>query len=382
MRHPIWVVLAMAFVADAVLASDGAFEINQACATSSAGCFPGDAGGFPVTIAAGGSYRLTSDLDLSGQSANITGIQISAQWVTLDLGGFRVHGPVACSGIPTSTCSPSGSGVGVLAGTAVTVRNGSVTGFGSDGVRVFGVSEVEGIHVFSNSGSGIVVAGGGGGALLHRNLVVSNFLYGINADVETRATDNTVVGNGFAGIAVGSGVVTGNSVSRNQFGANFGANVAFSNNTFSGNTLYSFAGGHPGAGNVCSDSKCTASGARLYYLTNAAPVNGANAASQCANGFHMASYWEIDEPSGLTYATALGLSFADSGNGPPQAGGWARTSGGKGQFNCQAYTSALASDTGIVLFMDALSVGGSLVPGPVLGIASCDSPVRVWCVQD
>jgi hypothetical protein len=49
-------VLAFALGASSsALASDGALEINQACATSAAGCFPGDiGGGFPVEITANG----------------------------------------------------------------------------------------------------------------------------------------------------------------------------------------------------------------------------------------------------------------------------------------------------------------------------------------
>ena len=57
-----------------ILASDGAVEINQACAENT-GCFSGDTAGFPVTIdaSAGRSYRLTSDLILL--SASTSGIQ-------------------------------------------------------------------------------------------------------------------------------------------------------------------------------------------------------------------------------------------------------------------------------------------------------------------
>lgn len=48
----------MSFASMAV-AADGELEINQACAGSSVGCFPGDSAGFPVSITQPGSYRFT-----------------------------------------------------------------------------------------------------------------------------------------------------------------------------------------------------------------------------------------------------------------------------------------------------------------------------------
>lgn len=46
-------------------AVDGVLEINQTCAVQT-GCFSGDTPGFPVTINATGSYRLTSNLNHGG----------------------------------------------------------------------------------------------------------------------------------------------------------------------------------------------------------------------------------------------------------------------------------------------------------------------------
>jgi len=390
MRHPIWPILAMLFVAggNPALASDGALESNQACATSSAGCFPGDAGGFPVTIAARGSYRLTSDLDLSAQSANIPGVQISAQWVTLDLGGFSIYGPVACSGIPTTSCSLSGSGVGVLAGNSVTVRNGSVTGFASDGVRVFGLSEVEGIHAFSNGGSGIAVTGGGGGALVRGNLAISNGAHGISADVEATLDRNTAVGNQTDGFQVTSGVLTDNVASRNGgLGAKLGGlltepNVSFSGNTFKANVAGSIAGGRATGGNSCDDGKCTRTGARRFYLTKTT-VNGAGVLGACSIGFHMASIREVFDTSSLLYDPILGQTQADSAGGPPNMPGWIHTgnasfgSGAAGLANCDAWTSPAAGNDGTeaILLPDWT--------GPwTARIQFCSTPNRVWCVED
>ena len=189
-----------AFVAEASLASDGALEINQACATSIAGCFPGDTGGFPVTIAARGSYRLTSDLDLRAVSPNLDGVQIDAQFVTLDLGGFSIYGPVTCSGVPTTSCAPTGTGNGVNAGFYVTVRNGTVQGMAGAGVHVPGTALVEAIQAIKNGGSGIKAEGGV--YVLRGNLLTSNGQHGIDAGFEATVDRNAAVGNALAGVSV------------------------------------------------------------------------------------------------------------------------------------------------------------------------------------
>ncbi len=57
-------------------------------------------------------------------------------------------------------------------------------------------------------------------------------------------------------------------------------------------------------------------GPRKFYLTKTYH-NGAQALSACATGYHMASMWEIHQPSNLRYDTDLGFIVADSGFGPP-----------------------------------------------------------------
>ena len=77
---------ALVLISRAAFAVDGVLEINHTCATQT-GCFPGDAAGYPVTIAQTGSYRVTSNLTSPIDKGAIT---ISAHSVTLDLGGFVV----------------------------------------------------------------------------------------------------------------------------------------------------------------------------------------------------------------------------------------------------------------------------------------------------
>jgi hypothetical protein len=163
-----------------LLAVDGVVLINQATVMA--------AGGFPYNITQSGSYKLSGNLVVP---ANVDGIDISTDFVLLDLNGFTIKGPGTCnagSGPPTQCSGNSSFGI-LIFGDNVTVRNGSVEGM-ADGV--FGGSLVEEVHV-------------------------SNNLQGIQAGeaVVRRCTAH----NNSAGIALfGSGVAEANDVSRNQFG--------------------------------------------------------------------------------------------------------------------------------------------------------------------
>src|SRR5262245_7283616 len=119
-----YLVVVLALLAQVAPASDGVLEVNQACATSAAGCCPGDAGCFPITISQAGSYRLTSSLDVP---ASTTGIQIDAPNVNLDLSGFEVRGPNTCTGYPPTNCGVVTGASGIRGGFGthfyVNVRN-------------------------------------------------------------------------------------------------------------------------------------------------------------------------------------------------------------------------------------------------------------------
>ena len=83
---------------------------------------------------------------------------------------------------------------------------------------------------------------------------------------------------------------------------------------------------------------------RSFYLTQTSHT-GSQALTACAEDYHMASLWEILDPSNLRYNTELGHKKADSGSGPPVAYGFARTGrealggGPIGAINCHAWTS-------------------------------------------
>lgn len=185
-------------------AVDGVVEINAARA-SAGGVTPADEPGYPVTIDRGGSYRLTGSLAVHDGTA----IEIEADHVTLDLNGFVL----SCFTIvmPLGTPCSSGRGVDAEESDHVAVRNGSVVGFGGDGIHLDRSGVVEDVHVVDNGGRGIVAFSG---SRIEGCMARDNGGHGISA--RGSVLDNNVVSNEGHGIRAGIGVVRGNEVVLNQ----------------------------------------------------------------------------------------------------------------------------------------------------------------------
>ena len=145
----------------------------------------------------------------------------------------------------------------------------------------------------------------------------------------------------------------------------------------------------------------TTAPARGYYVTlgpQTTGIDGSHAKGACAVGYHMASMYEISDPSNLTYRKTLGYNQDDSGNGPPWGVfGWARTgdvsdNGGadgpnsEGSSNCNNWTSNTSTDygTAILILQPTYNLGGPHYSmGPWVVVASqCNSAPGVWCVQN
>ncbi len=321
-------------------AVDGVVEINHACAQT--GCFAGDGPGYPVTIALPSSYRLTSNLYPNGAD----GIEIAAgtRIVTIDLNGFAIDGGGA------------GGGRGVIgqnSASAIVIRNGTITGMGGDGIDIGGSAVVESVHVVGNGGDGIDV------------------------NQTSMVSDCRVIGN------AGTGILFSDRSS------------LFSGIVFSGNGSRSVFLGQAGGQNVCDDDFCNRRGRRRFYLTQTA-YPGDQALSACATGYHMASLWEIYDPSHLLYDSDLGRIGGDSGSGPPSGlSGWIRT----GYYaaddtsgsvypapNCNAWQSTSGSGSKVLLSSDwadhDLEVyWGRLYPW-MASEGSCTSSNPVWCLED
>jgi len=139
-------------------------------------------------------------------------------------------------------------------------------------------------------------------------------------------------------------------------------------------------------------------GVRQYYLSRTlAQAN--EACSACASGYHLASVWEIADPSALKYDTSRGLSGPDSGGGPPTAisfmgnpltaRGWVRTgfsysvSEPPGQANCGNWLSNNGFYWGTTTNLPSNWTGGRQDIGVWdVGVSTCDTSLWVWCVQD
>jgi len=228
-------------------------KINQSKAING-NVTPGDSPGFPVTISQPGSYRLTSNLTVT--NANTTAIEITTDDVTLDLGGFLIKGPTACSSGNPVNCSPIGTGDGVNANGRVniTVVNGTVRGMGGDGIVGGKAYRIEDVHVISNGGDGIV----GGYGIVKENTATLNGGNGISAGGVI--TGNTVLDNGQNGIEAVESTVLGNAAFDNvSYGLSSLNNGGYANNVFSYNNGNGdqVTGGNETGFNVCgADTIC------------------------------------------------------------------------------------------------------------------------------
>jgi hypothetical protein len=176
-------------------------EISHDCAVG-VGCVPGDSPGFPVTVTSAGSYRLTSNLEPTGDST--TAIDIQADDVSIDLAGFAVLGPSLCSGTPVTSCSSFGSGIGIrsISNQNVAVRNGTVRGMPAYGIRLTGgYAVVEGVRAISNTLGGIFIESG----LVRSCVVRSNLGTGINVNSAAVISDSRLRWNGGDAMATGAG---------------------------------------------------------------------------------------------------------------------------------------------------------------------------------
>jgi hypothetical protein len=295
-------------MAGRALAVDGVIEINQARALQG-GVTPGDTPGFPVTIDAPGSYRLTGNLTPPGDTDVIL---ITADHVTVDLNGFAILG---CVPAPPAVCiARPDIGVNATGRSNITVVNGTVLAMASHGINIVpgANARVERIRAIGNGGIGISVGAsslvtgstasenGATGIRTEGNSTVSGNTasrnnIGIHATPGSTVTGNSAANNVSVGIFVPSGcTVTGNSVTGNG-GTGIQANVGPS--VVSWNTVRSNTGDgiHCGDGcsvvsNVAGDNSVL--GLRLEstagYVHNVLTGNnGGNANPQASGGIQM-----------------------------------------------------------------------------------------------
>ena len=130
-------------------------------------------------------------------------------------------------------------------------------------------------------------------------------------------------------------------------------------------------------------------GPRKFYVTQTLH-NGSQALSACANGYHMASLWEILDPSNLRYEPQLGRTRDDSGFGPPVGFvGWIHTGSDASPFptnglaNCNAWDSDDGMHRGTTVSLNSSWDDNGFLIDPWRPFHfPCNVPTPVWCVQD
>jgi len=329
-----------------VVASDGRIEIDASRAALG-GITPGDAPGFPVTLSQPGSYVLTEELLVPTGSS---GVEVTSPEVAIDLNGFRVRSGFVCT--PGACAAGSGQGVAVSPTTTphVTVANGTIRGFASDCLALGPHARVERLQLRD-------------------------------------------CGNDAIRVGIGSHVVANRIDAIGRFGIALGGNDAYYGDNVIGDTAVgnpggiAIVGGAPASGNVCADGSCSPRGARRYFLSTVSRP-GDLVLSGCGASFHMASLYELLDPSGLEYDVRRGHTTADSGKGPPASvAGWIRGgAASSATLNCVNWTSNLGTRTGLrATLLPAASLGGAATrvsPWQVGSSGTCDVPARIWCVED
>lgn len=179
--------------------------------------------GFPFTISQPGSYVLTSNLTVP---ANTSGVVITANDVTLDLGGFSV-----VSNCDTN-CSQGGSGISTDKTFGISIRNGFVQGFYSG---IIGGNLIEKISAHSNIGTGIFASNS---SVIKDSLALNNGGDGIAGGSAVVVSDCIANFNGLDGIFVTSGTIKGNIALNNHFNGIVAGNPDSSagGSTITGNT--------------------------------------------------------------------------------------------------------------------------------------------------
>src|SRR5262249_53512388 len=154
------------------------------------GITAGDTPGYPATITKAGRYKLTSSLyPPLGKDA----IHIQADNVTIDFNGFVVDGRgKGNAGVTTSPATIKG----------VVLRNGTLTGFKSDGFasHMGSLHVIEDMLISSNGGHGLDL---GQNIRVLRSTIAGNAGIGIVCLSACLIEDNVVTDNGLDGIDIG-----------------------------------------------------------------------------------------------------------------------------------------------------------------------------------
>jgi parallel beta-helix repeat protein len=228
---------------------------------------PGDTN-FEFIIAQAGSYYLTGNLNV----AKDNGIHVTAAGVTVDLNGFQI-------------ARTSGSGFGILVEAAANncaIRNGSITGFLSNGIFASTSSRGGAISHVTASNCSVGLVAGSGWRIDNCN-AHDNFGFGIGTATGCTVSYCTASNNAGTGFNIGAGcTMLSCSASNNQggFGIATGNGCALIHCTARNNTSASSVSAGISTGNGCTIEACTAE----LNTSTFAPPGGTTGAGIIAGG--------------------------------------------------------------------------------------------------
>jgi hypothetical protein len=265
--------LFMAALTSNVYAVDGVLLIDQNRALAG-NVTAGDAPGFPVSITQRGSYKLSGNLTVPDSMT--TAIEISSDFVTIDLNGFSIVGPVDCSArTPFGLCNGqkgNDTGTGIKGGVRntsaiyfnITIRNGSIQGMGNSGIDIFGDSIlVQYMHIRGNGLFGMVIYRSlSGSSSSQSSVIVEHNIAQLNRDIGIfveagLVTDNVAGQNGSSGIEMRQGTAARNVCTYNGgYGLGLGSEVGYTGNTLARNIIAQVDSGVNLGQNLCGTVAC------------------------------------------------------------------------------------------------------------------------------
>jgi hypothetical protein len=214
-------------------------EVEPRTAMSAANT-PGDADSV-YRITQSGSYYLTGNV---AGVAGKHGIEIAASEVSIDLRGFEI------AGVPGSLDGLNVPAAGLLSN--ITITNGTITNFGSDGVDAFNTlgTRLSNLHASGNGQEGLMT---GDNALVERCVARANGVSGIRVNNGGTVIDCSAANNTTRGFISASGCV----ISRCSSISNAGYGFVVANSTIVDSSAHNnvsagiFSAGH------ATISRCT-----------------------------------------------------------------------------------------------------------------------------
>lgn len=276
----------------------------------SAATTPGDTDSlFRITVS--GSYYLTGNIaGVAGKS----GIEIGVPDVTIDLNGFRL------SGLSTSL-----SGIRATATlVGISIRNGSIIGWGGDGVDALTCNNaaVSGVASSSNIGNGISL---GRDARVRDCTAFSNGLIGFRLDGGSVVQSCVAQQNGEQGFVINPETGSGNSTvsdcvarANGEAGFEIHGNVAISHCVAAENIAEGITIGSSGTVIACVAFDNGATGIDTAFALTPSVTGGQLVISQCAsrsnggNGIHIRTGNAIVTDCTVNFNTLNGIHAGGS----------------------------------------------------------------------